>query len=237
MVMLACASVVLYPSSSNLISSSIFSGALPVFGSSPMLPAMYSVSPARMALLYGACTGLSGRLMARRFDGESVCENAPSTVAMTGSASSIANTGTRRFMTILPKYEIRLSMMRECIAAIPTGASRNPLRLTPAAGASPRVSADQSDNIPALFPGGGHDFARNEEEGRALWRAAVAPDPSTRPAHRRPADRAQRKDRQQHPGLGRHLQAPPRKPRAFHPGKRDLRAPRLPTEEARLRSH
>ena len=53
-------------SSRILISSSILSGAFPVFGSRPIRPARYSVLPVKIASLNGACTVFPGRSMTLR---------------------------------------------------------------------------------------------------------------------------------------------------------------------------
>src|SRR5216683_272529 len=66
MVIPACARTSFSPSSSSLISSSIFSGTFPVFGSMPMRPARYSVSPNTIPSLKGAFTNLFGSLIALR---------------------------------------------------------------------------------------------------------------------------------------------------------------------------
>src|SRR6266851_9775969 len=113
MVMPAAASTSFSPSSKILISSSIFSGAFPVFGSSPILPARYRVFPARIASLNGNCAGLSGRLIAFLVGCIVTCENAPRTVRIPATAKTTARKLMRRFILCLHSNDL-LDMPREC---------------------------------------------------------------------------------------------------------------------------
>src|SRR5260370_43242 len=107
MVMPAAASTPFSPSSKSLISSSIFSGAVPVFGSSPIRPARYSVFPVRIASLNGNCASLPGRLIAFLVGCIVTCENAPRTVIIPATAKTTTRKPMRRFMNYLHSDDMR----------------------------------------------------------------------------------------------------------------------------------
>src|SRR5882724_10276061 len=98
MVMPACASTAFSPSSKFLISSSIFSGVFPVFGSNPSRPARYSVFPARIPSLNGNCELSSPSLIAFLVVCGEAFENAPFTVRTPATARAITKIPVRRFM-------------------------------------------------------------------------------------------------------------------------------------------
>src|SRR5215475_5788823 len=98
MVMPAWARTSFSPSRRSLISSSTLSGALPVFGSSPMRPARYNVSPASTASLNGACTLFPGKSMYLREACGVGCERRPATVRIPATRRPARTIPTRRFM-------------------------------------------------------------------------------------------------------------------------------------------
>src|SRR5213082_683656 len=110
----ACASTAFSPSSRFLISSSICSGAFPVFGSRPSRPAKYSVLPERIASLNGSCAGLSGRLMAFRVGCIVTCENAPCTVRIPATAKTTTRKLMRRFIFPSIRLTCRVSVIPRC---------------------------------------------------------------------------------------------------------------------------
>src|SRR6266550_6566713 len=109
----ACASTAFSPSSRFLISSSICSGAFPVFGSRPSRPAKYSVFPDRIASLNGSCAGLSGRLMAFLAGCIVTCEPALCTVRIPATAKTTTRKLMRRFMFCLHSNDLP-DRPREC---------------------------------------------------------------------------------------------------------------------------
>src|SRR5216683_1159247 len=113
MVIPACASTSFSPSRSNLISSSIFSGAFPVFGSRPIRPATYSVFPARIASLNGNCALISPSLIALLVDCGVGCENAPRTVRIPATTKIITRKLLRRFIVCLHSNDLP-DLPREC---------------------------------------------------------------------------------------------------------------------------
>src|SRR5258707_8639791 len=106
MVIPAAASTFFSLSSKILISSSIFSGAFPVFGSSPIRPARYSVFPTRMPSLNGACTGPPASLIALRDPWGVACENAPRIVKNAATIKTTATMLMRRFILCLPSIDL-----------------------------------------------------------------------------------------------------------------------------------
>src|SRR6266849_2059530 len=112
-VMPACASTAFSPSSKFLISSSIFSGVFPVFGSSPSRPAKYSVFPARIPSLNGNCELRSPSLIAFLVVCGEAFENAPFTVRTPATARAITKNPVRRFMFSLHSNALPATP-REC---------------------------------------------------------------------------------------------------------------------------
>src|SRR6266700_146146 len=106
MVIPAWASTSFSPSSSNLISSSILSGTLLVFGSTPILPARYSVFPDRIPSLNGACTGPPANLITFLVGCIVTCENAPRTVKIPATANATNRKLMRRFMFSLHSNDL-----------------------------------------------------------------------------------------------------------------------------------
>src|SRR5216683_6956117 len=113
MVMPAAASTSFSLSSKILISSSIFSGAFPVFGSRPIRPARYSVFPAKIASLNGASIGPPDSLMTFLVGCIATCENAPRTVRIPATAKITTRKLMRRFILCLHSNDL-LDMPREC---------------------------------------------------------------------------------------------------------------------------
>src|SRR6266704_6462686 len=106
MVIPAWASTSFSPSSSNLISSSIFSGTWLVFGSTPILPARYSVFPDRIPSLNGACTGPPANLITFLVGCIVTCESAPRTVKIPATANATNRKLIRRFMFSLHSNDL-----------------------------------------------------------------------------------------------------------------------------------
>src|SRR5713226_3256325 len=113
MVMPAAASTSFSLSSRILISSSIFSGAFPVFGSNPIRPARYSVLPERIASLNGNSADLPGRLITFLVGCIVTCENAPRTVIIPATAKTTTRKLMRRFIPSLLSNDLP-DMPREC---------------------------------------------------------------------------------------------------------------------------
>src|SRR5713226_295846 len=113
MVIPACASTSFSPSSNSLISSSIFSGGFPVFGSRPIRPARYSVFPDRIASLNGASIGPPASLITFLVGCIVTCENAPCTVSIPPTTKTIARKPMRRFILCLHSNHLP-DLPREC---------------------------------------------------------------------------------------------------------------------------
>src|SRR6266480_6630835 len=164
----ACASTAFSPSSRFLISSSICSGAFPVFGSRPSRPAKYSVFPERTASLNGSCAGLSGRLMAFRVGCIVTCENAPCTVRIPATAKTTTRKLMRRF--IFPS--IRLTCPRECNTQV---------RVRQAAEAVLAPEDHHLRGIPNSF-----EFERDEPHANEVQRSEAHAQPQQHSEKKRP---------------------------------------------------
>src|SRR5436309_8344693 len=113
MVIPAAASTSFSLSNKILISSSILSGAFPVFGSSPSRPARYSVLPDRIASLDGNCALRSPTLIAFRVGWIVTCDNAPRTVNIPPNTNTTTRKLIRRFILSLHSNSLP-AMPREC---------------------------------------------------------------------------------------------------------------------------
>src|SRR5882762_8734609 len=200
----AWASTSFSPSSRILISSSIFSGAFPVFGSNPIRPARYNVLPARIASLNGACTGPPASLITLRAACGVGCENAPRTVRIPATAKTTTRKLMRRFMNCLHSNDLP-NTPRECNTQIRLRqavrrilacarqkvfsiASRNSFELErdkprsnkvqrSKAHAQPKQHAEKEGAPPHLFQRGAGDAAANEEKCRGQAKSSESEEP------------------------------------------------------------
>src|ERR1051326_6100616 len=115
MVIPACASTSFSPSNNNLISSALFSGTFPFFGSLQIRPAKYRVSPKTMPALKGAFTNFVGSLIALRAVCPDDWEYAPCTMRIPAIKRMGSTIPIRRFMgKLLRQRSFRFIERRDC---------------------------------------------------------------------------------------------------------------------------